>query len=125
MSHHGTLLHLVITDLYQCKVKDTNGCFEMVSVMDALNIYHFVDHPSAYTAYTVYYKYHFSGKIFYNFASISPFESFKANDDNNTLNCPHPPFPYKKIMDLKTNIKLIRNWYIYILKLKFWVSSMI
>lgn len=48
-------------------------------------------------AYTVYYKYHFSGKMFITLPrSISPFESFKAYDDNNTLNCPPPPLPYKK-----------------------------
>lgn len=48
-------------------------------------------------AYTVYYKYHFSGKMFITLPrSISPFESFKAYDDNNTLNCPPPPFHIKK-----------------------------
>lgn len=76
-------------------------------------------------AYTVYYKCHFSGKMFITLPPSPLLNVFKANDDNSTLNCPPPPFPYKKIMDLKTNTKLIRNWYIYILKLKFWVSSMI
>lgn len=52
----------------------------------------------------------FFRKNVYNFASISPFESFKANDDNNTLNCPHPPFHIKNHGSenkYKINMKLV------------------